>query len=785
MSGEQEDIDLDAILDGLLPTSTSSSSAPPAVAPDEDMEGKDLEEIVDFILAKGCHPFLEIPTSLASSAASSSAAVSLPPSSASSPLPAAPPGSTPPLPPPSPSAAPQSYTSPPCFACGSPSLRTCTGCRSAFYCSPACQKTDWPSHRTPCAQSPIGIASRSVFKAISVADVGESASSFLTAVDGFNELKNDFDHVAVKHNLSRTDRFKSFGPPELIQEQRTLKELFDAAAATKPVFDAMIRSAVLKVGLDPDEQYDFPDDEEPENGAKRRCFFAHDAAPLKGEPRCVEKVANEYGGLCSRLVDVVRCTVVCMNADEIVSLMEVMTTLHPVRLKNRFATGCEMKTGYRDCNYSVSVTGRNGVKHICEVQVHLAAVLALKGKQHVFYEYFREYFKGGREAYEARMELLRSFGGQKGDGPKQSINERIVKIVNGNDVDSLEGLEAMCGKEMMGNYKLLVHVNRKLLAIEEGKEQRDESAVLGRLNELGVAMTNAGDLDGALPLMRRALTAHEQTLGIKHPSTLVSVNNLAMLLQAQGKLDEALPLCRRALAAREQTLGEDNPDTLSSVNNLATLLYFQGKLDEAAPLLRRAVETSERTLGIKHPSTLSSVNNLAMLLRAQGKLDEALPLLRRALTAQEQTLGGNHPGTLVSVNNLATLLQAQGNVDEALPLLRRALTAQERTLGFRHPSTLVSVNSLAGLLSCSKGKQDEGLSLFRRAVTGREQTLGEDHPDTISSVISLALLLKSRKKLDEALPLFRRAVETRERTLGKDHKSTIFARKELDLLLKK
>ena len=702
------------------------------------------------------------------------------------------PAPPPPLPPPPPpSVAFQQDPPPPrCASCDiSPALRSCSACRSAFYCSPACQKLHWPSHRAPCKQSPAPSLSRApagvlvsgaradLLKSIAVEDVGDYAGDFLTCVDGFNEVKNDLDDVAMKHNLSRTDRFMSFGPPELNQGQSSLKELFDVAAATKPVFDEMIRSAVIKAGIDPDKQYEFADED---HGSRR--FSAHSTAPLKGEARCVEKVANEYGGSYSRLVDVVRCTVVCASADELVRFMEAMQTLNLVRLKNRFATGCEMKTGYRDCNYSVTAPGRNGVQHICEVQVHLAEILALKGKQHTFYEYFREYFKGGSGAYEARMALLRSFGEQKGAGPKESIKERIVKIVNGDDVDSLEGLATMCDEKMMGNFKLLVHVKRKLLAIEEGKKQRDEREVLRRLNGLGNAMHHAGDLDKALPLFRRTLTGREQTLGKDHPDTLGSVNNLAALLEAQGKLNEALPLYRQALMGCEKTLGKDHPDTLTSVCNLAGLLKAQGKLDEALPLYRRALTGYENTLGKDHPNSLRSANSLAALLEAQGKLDEALPLYRQALTGMEQALGKDHPDTLTTIDNLAGLLRTQGKLDEALPLNIRALTGYEQMLGKDHPDTLTSANNLALLLK-AQGKLDEALPLYRRALAGFEQTLGKDHQSTLGSVFNLASSLEARGKLDEALPLYRRAVETGERTLGVRHPYTIQFRHNLDALL--
>ena len=68
-------------------------------------------------------------------------------------------------------------------------------------------------------------------------------------------------------------------------------------------------------------------------------------------------------------------------------------------------------------------------------------------------------------------------------------------------------------------------------------------------------------------------------------------------------------------AARRETLGDRHPDTLLSINNLGALLLTQGKYDESEPLLREALQARRETLGDRHPNTLSSIGNLADLLR--------------------------------------------------------------------------------------------------------------------------------------------------------------------------
>ena len=110
------------------------------------------------------------------------------------------------------------------------------------------------------------------------------------------------------------------------------------------------------------------------------------------------------------------------------------------------------------------------------------------------------------------------------------------------------------------------------------------------MNSLAALLENKGDHAGAQPLLQRALTIREKTLGPDHPETAWSLNELAALLQNKGDNAGAEPLLRRALAIRENVLGPDHPDTATSLNDLAILLDKKGDLTGAEAAFRRAVE---------------------------------------------------------------------------------------------------------------------------------------------------------------------------------------------------
>jgi hypothetical protein len=106
---------------------------------------------------------------------------------------------------------------------------------------------------------------------------------------------------------------------------------------------------------------------------------------LKGRPRALEKVETEYKGDASRLTDLARSSVEYKKLDDVYKGLELLKSKYEiVTIKDRFAT--PTKAGYRDILLTVRMS--NG--HVCEVQLHLEQVLAVKsGKGHELYEIIR------------------------------------------------------------------------------------------------------------------------------------------------------------------------------------------------------------------------------------------------------------------------------------------------------------------------------------------------------------------------------------------------------------
>ncbi len=273
------------------------------------------------------------------------------------------------------------------------------------------------------------------------------------------------------------------------------------------------------------------------------------------------------------------------------------------------------------------------------------------------------------------------------------------------------------------------------------------------MNELGRLFLNKALLAEAEPLMERAVTIFEGSLGEQHTNVAVALNNLATLFQATNRLGEAEPLMERVVTIFEISLGEQHPNVAVALNNLAQLLKATNRLAEAEPLMRRALAIDEQSFGATHPNVAIRLNNLAQLLQATNRLAEAEPLMRRALAIDEQSFGATHPNVARDLNNLAGLLQDTNWLAEAEPLMRRALAIDEQSFGATHPNVARDLNNLAGLLQ-DTNRLGEAEPLMRRALAiflEFERCNGYEHPNQGMSSRNYGVMLRELGRSDDEI----------------------------------
>lgn len=105
---------------------------------------------------------------------------------------------------------------------------------------------------------------------------------------------------------------------------------------------------------------------------------------LKGRARSQEKIDNDYEGDASRLLDICRASLMFDNVSDIEkALTQISEQINIVRVKDRFNHPNE--TGYKDIMLNLKM--QNG--YICELQIHLKSLLAVKHVAHELYEELR------------------------------------------------------------------------------------------------------------------------------------------------------------------------------------------------------------------------------------------------------------------------------------------------------------------------------------------------------------------------------------------------------------
>lgn len=158
-------------------------------------------------------------------------------------------------------------------------------------------------------------------------------------------------------------------------------------------------------------------------------------------------------------------------------------------------------------------------------------------------------------------------------------------------------------------------------------------------------------------------------------------------LYRKGDIDAAIPKLRRAAQLSGQRYGDQSPELALDLNNLAEALRRNGDLDEAEKLLRQAYAIDLSQDEPASPAAGVTLNNLGLVLAAKGDKTAALSAHRAALAAVEKAHGTDHPDTARAAYNLALAEAAAGDMTAARSLASRAAFVAERALGDRHPLT--------------------------------------------------------------------------------------------------
>jgi CHAT domain-containing protein/Tfp pilus assembly protein PilF len=296
------------------------------------------------------------------------------------------------------------------------------------------------------------------------------------------------------------------------------------------------------------------------------------------------------------------------------------------------------------------------------------------------------------------------------------------------------------------------------------KSGDSDPALATALNDLAVLYFGQGDYVAAEPLLRRAVSIREATLGEDSPATAQSTNNLAQVLQQRGNYVEAETLLERALRNYEKIRGPDHTDVATALNNLAGLYRAMGNYRRAEPLYQRAIAILEKAVGPEHANVGVAVNNLGLMYQQEGDLKKARPLFERSLAIREKALGPDHPDVGRTLNNLAIISQEEGDLANAEILYQRAIVTFEKAFGRTHPLVGTALNNLA-VVELLKAQYDKAEPMFEEALAIRRAAQGPSHPDMNRALTSQAIYYDVVGRKDDAIRRQTEATEVGERNL--------------------
>lgn len=144
-----------------------------------------------------------------------------------------------------------------------------------------------------------------------------------------------------------------------------------------------------------------------------------------------------------------------------------------------------------------------------------------------------------------------------------------------------------------------------------------------------------------------------------------SYNNLAAAYYAQENYARAEPLMRRALSLLQESLGPEDAEVAQTMKNLAALYFLQGNADQAETLLKQSLAILEKAHGPNHAYVATVLSNLAGLYQAEDRYQDAEPLLTRSLAIWENLLGSDHPDVARSRELLTQVRAAKGDTAPA------------------------------------------------------------------------------------------------------------------------
>jgi tetratricopeptide (TPR) repeat protein len=286
---------------------------------------------------------------------------------------------------------------------------------------------------------------------------------------------------------------------------------------------------------------------------------------------------------------------------------------------------------------------------------------------------------------------------------KQAIKALAMRTRQlGRDAVEVAPLHQLLGliEDEIGEYRSGVHHFSRALAILESAYGREHAGTITTRSDLGHLLLAAGDYDRAEAIFREVL-AHRERSGdqVRGKNALVALGDT---LSRAGRLDAAEPMLRRAVSIWESTVGGDHPSAVSAMSYLGAVLVRRGSTAEGEAICSRL---DARLQGVAGQSHHRALIDRCLSEAALGRRDFAAASARAESMVRilEAAYGPDGPQVAEGLAFQGAVLTDAGDVASGRGTLERALRIQRRRLGDQHPSTASTIRALARTRAAGAG----------------------------------------------------------------------------------
>ena len=208
-----------------------------------------------------------------------------------------------------------------------------------------------------------------------------------------------------------------------------------------------------------------------------------------------------------------------------------------------------------------------------------------------------------------------------------------------------------------------------------------EAEIRGSAGEMYL---NQGDVDRALPQLRRACDMYE-LFGPEVKEHGFTLNALGLCYYMVGAFEEAEIVQRKCVSIMRSQPPEIAKDIDMTIylGNLAASLIRREKYAEAEAMLQDVITQHVENRGPDSIYVIANVRKLADVFEQQGLWDRALETLESILPTVRESFEPSHPVYASTIGDLGQLLMRLESYDEALPLFeeRWELAQTHRRVG--------------------------------------------------------------------------------------------------------